>query len=390
MGCGRVRRARFRGPRARAAWDLPQLRRGLVSVRELFPDRRVVAPSRFGYLGSSMPPNRHPRKPTRWPLCSTRSPDQIDVVGLSASATAALQLALRHPGKLKHLVVLVGNEPESPTAVVQPTWATLFNRQIPSVGAEDSPPTPRISRSRPHRSPRLSNPTIARRSTLTLLGLNRPDTLRRSLTTANAAESFISRTRHVKRNVNVARWEDGSTLDRRRRPRRQRLPSIEGASGDARSSLLYAPESAAQDRWGRGERRVIVNRAAADFRQPAGHRQQRQSDAKCSRAARSAHVAGQSYDTNQNADGDEGHDQRPSQPGTERANGGGGQQRQCDFGEWVPPTAWLTYHTLAMMRAYQTVAAQLALVGQGTVSRRQPPAALHRQRLGDSRFLDRG
>lgn len=47
---------------------------GLLSVRELFPDRRVVAPSRFGYLGSSMPPNATPQpRPTRWPLSSTRS-----------------------------------------------------------------------------------------------------------------------------------------------------------------------------------------------------------------------------------------------------------------------------------------------------------------------------
>jgi len=33
---------------------------GLLSVRDLFQDRRVIAPSRFGYLGSSMPPNATP------------------------------------------------------------------------------------------------------------------------------------------------------------------------------------------------------------------------------------------------------------------------------------------------------------------------------------------
>jgi hypothetical protein len=33
---------------------------GLFSVRDLFADRRVIAPSRFGYLGSSMPPNATP------------------------------------------------------------------------------------------------------------------------------------------------------------------------------------------------------------------------------------------------------------------------------------------------------------------------------------------
>src|SRR5688500_19979983 len=33
---------------------------GLLSVRELFPDRRVIAPWRFGYLGSGMPPTATP------------------------------------------------------------------------------------------------------------------------------------------------------------------------------------------------------------------------------------------------------------------------------------------------------------------------------------------
>lgn len=106
---------------------------GLLAVRELFPHRRVVAPSRFGYLGSSMPPHATPaaQADALAALLDALGIDQIDVVGLSAGATAALQLALRHPGKLKHLVLLVGNLPGSPTAVVQPTWATLVNRQFP-------------------------------------------------------------------------------------------------------------------------------------------------------------------------------------------------------------------------------------------------------------------
>jgi pimeloyl-ACP methyl ester carboxylesterase len=50
---------------------------------------------------------------------------------LSAGATSALQLALRHPQKVKHLVVLVGNLPGSPTAVAQPFSVRLSNRQLP-------------------------------------------------------------------------------------------------------------------------------------------------------------------------------------------------------------------------------------------------------------------
>ena len=54
--------------------------------------------------------------------------DRIGVIGVSAGATSALQLALRHPDRVKHLAVLVGNLPGSATAVVQPPSTKLFNR----------------------------------------------------------------------------------------------------------------------------------------------------------------------------------------------------------------------------------------------------------------------
>ena len=67
--------------------------------------------------------------------------------------------------------------------------------------------------------------------TLSVLGLNLPDALRRSLTTTNAAESLISSTRHVKGNVK---------------------------------------------RWQRGRRggRIVVNRNAVAFQHATGHRHQ--------------------------------------------------------------------------------------------------------------------
>jgi len=106
---------------------------GLLSVRDLLPDRRVIAPSRFGYLGSSMPPNATPaaQADALAALLDALGIGQIDVIGLSAGATSALQLALRHPERVKHLAVLVGNLLGSPTAVVQPSLAKLFNRQLP-------------------------------------------------------------------------------------------------------------------------------------------------------------------------------------------------------------------------------------------------------------------
>ncbi|HET9832599.1 MAG TPA: alpha/beta hydrolase [Vicinamibacterales bacterium] len=100
---------------------------GLLSVRDLCSGRRVIAPSRFGYLGSSLPPNATPadQADAFAALLDTLHIEQIDVIGLSAGATSALQLAMRHPAKVKHLAVLVGNLPGSPTAVVQPSWAKM-------------------------------------------------------------------------------------------------------------------------------------------------------------------------------------------------------------------------------------------------------------------------
>jgi pimeloyl-ACP methyl ester carboxylesterase len=105
---------------------------GLLSVRGLHHDRRVIALSRFGYLGSSLPPDATPaaQADAFAALLDAIGIDRIDVIGFSAGATSALQLAMRHPGRVKHLAVVVGNLPGSPTAVVQSPWAKLVNRQF--------------------------------------------------------------------------------------------------------------------------------------------------------------------------------------------------------------------------------------------------------------------
>jgi pimeloyl-ACP methyl ester carboxylesterase len=105
---------------------------GLFSVRD-FSGRRFIAASRFGYLGSSMPPEATPARQADAlaALLDALDIGQVDVIGESAGATSALQLALRHPERVKHLALLVGNLPGSPTAVVQPSLAKLWNRQFP-------------------------------------------------------------------------------------------------------------------------------------------------------------------------------------------------------------------------------------------------------------------
>ena len=101
---------------------------GLFVAGDLCPDRRVIAPSRFGYLGSSMPPEATPaaQADALAALLGALGIREIDVIGISAGATSALQLALRHPERVKHLVVISGNLPGGRTAVVQPAWARIF------------------------------------------------------------------------------------------------------------------------------------------------------------------------------------------------------------------------------------------------------------------------
>jgi pimeloyl-ACP methyl ester carboxylesterase len=51
---------------------------------------------------------------------------QVDVIGISAGATSALQFALRHPDRITHLVIMSGNLPGNPTATAPPGWARAF------------------------------------------------------------------------------------------------------------------------------------------------------------------------------------------------------------------------------------------------------------------------
>lgn len=105
---------------------------GLLSVRTLIPDRRVIAPSRFGYLGSALPAAATPadQADAFAELLDRLDVERVDVVGISAGATAALQFALRHPDRVEHLVIVSGNLPGE-TAVAPPRWARLLYADPP-------------------------------------------------------------------------------------------------------------------------------------------------------------------------------------------------------------------------------------------------------------------
>jgi pimeloyl-ACP methyl ester carboxylesterase len=101
---------------------------GLLAVRDVIDDRRVIVPSRFGYLGSTLPPDASSatQADAFVALLDRLALDRVDVIGISAGTGAAVQLAVRHPDRVGHLVISSGNLPGSPTATAPPGWATLF------------------------------------------------------------------------------------------------------------------------------------------------------------------------------------------------------------------------------------------------------------------------
>ncbi len=101
---------------------------GLLSVERTLVGRRMVVPSRFGYLGSDLPPGATTadQADAFVALLDHLGLPSVDVVAVSAGTSAATQLALRHPYRVAHLVLSSGNLPGSGTAVAPPGWARGF------------------------------------------------------------------------------------------------------------------------------------------------------------------------------------------------------------------------------------------------------------------------
>jgi len=92
---------------------------GLLLARFFAPPGvRVVAPSRFGYLGTPLPANASPaaQADAHAALLDALTIDSAIVVGASAGAPSALELALHHPGRVKALILPVprGHVPNAP------------------------------------------------------------------------------------------------------------------------------------------------------------------------------------------------------------------------------------------------------------------------------------
>ena len=99
---------------------------------------RVIAPSRFGYLGTPLPADASPeaQADAHLRLLDALQLDTVQVVGVSAGGPSAIQLCLRHPERCSALVLLVpmawAPERETTNARLSPLLLPVLNAVLSS------------------------------------------------------------------------------------------------------------------------------------------------------------------------------------------------------------------------------------------------------------------
>ncbi len=95
---------------------------------------QYIAPSRFGYLRSPLPPKPTPetQADTFAALLDTLNVDSTTIIGLSAGGASALQFALRHPGRCHGLIMLSAvSRPVPPLpAILQTIYPFMLRSDI--------------------------------------------------------------------------------------------------------------------------------------------------------------------------------------------------------------------------------------------------------------------
>jgi len=120
---------------AGGGWD-----QGLTNVADLVGNGfRVIAPSRFGYLGTPIPADASPaaQSDAHVALLSELQINEAVVVGVSAGARSAVELALRHPERVSALILIVPGTyaPESPV-MVERSRGSAFVFWLVNTGAD--------------------------------------------------------------------------------------------------------------------------------------------------------------------------------------------------------------------------------------------------------------
>lgn len=99
---------------------------------------RVIAPSRFGYLGTPLPADASPeaQADAHLRLLDALQLDTVPVIGVSAGGPSAMQLCLRHPERCSALVLIVpmawAPERETTNARLSPPFLPLLNAVLSS------------------------------------------------------------------------------------------------------------------------------------------------------------------------------------------------------------------------------------------------------------------
>ena len=112
---------------------------GIDIARAFLGDgHRIIAPSRFGYLGTPLPADASPeaQADAHLRVLDALQVDRVPVIGVSAGAPSAMQLCLRHPERCSALVLIVPMAwaPQRETAHVRipPLFVPLLNTLMSS------------------------------------------------------------------------------------------------------------------------------------------------------------------------------------------------------------------------------------------------------------------
>lgn len=111
---------------------------GLANVADLV-GFHVIAPSRFGYLGTPIPSDASPaaQADAHGALLTALKVDRAVVIGFSAGTRSALELALRHPDQVAALILVVPAtySPNDPVSIEASRGSKLVFRLV-NTGAD--------------------------------------------------------------------------------------------------------------------------------------------------------------------------------------------------------------------------------------------------------------
>ena len=104
---------------------------GIAAGRGFLGDGyRIIAPSRFGYLGTPLPRDASPQAQAdaHARVLDTLHLDRVPVIGVSAGAPSAMQLVIRHPDRCSALVLIVplAYAPDAPLRRLAPAVQLVF------------------------------------------------------------------------------------------------------------------------------------------------------------------------------------------------------------------------------------------------------------------------